>query len=72
VAIKPCSVGTQLQTSTLIKVALLIHNLSTFAIFPLTGEDAKVANPSLRQSAWRHFVTVDVDRHLGRVPPLCG
>jgi len=42
VAIKPCSVGTQLETSTLIKVALLIHNLSTFAIFPLTGEDAKV------------------------------
>jgi hypothetical protein len=24
-----------------------------------------VANPSLRQSTWRHFVTVDIDRHLG-------
>jgi len=25
-----------------------------------------VADPSLRQSTWRHFATVDIDRHFGR------
>ncbi len=30
----------------------------------------KVVNPSLRQLTWLHFVTVDIDRHLGAVQPF--
>jgi hypothetical protein len=32
----------------------------------------KVVNPYLRQLIWRHFLTIDFDRHLERASPLFG